>query len=154
MKQKSIRTATAEDAELIFNFIRELAIFEKLEHEVVSNADILRKNLFCENPVAEVLIAELDDQAVGFALFFKNFSTFLGAPGMYLEDLFVLEKYRGNGIGELLMRELFKICQQRNYQRMEWSVLDWNAKAIQFYESLGAEILPDWRKCRAVKFDF
>ena len=149
---KSIRAATAVDTEIILSFINELAVFEKLQHQVKATTKILQQNLFGENSVAEVLIASLDGKPVGFALFFKNFSTFLGQPGMYLEDLYVQEKFRGEGFGKLLLQELFEICRKRHYQRMDWSVLDWNIKAIEFYESLGAEMLPNWRTFRMTKF--
>jgi len=139
-----IRTATVADVPTIFSLIKELAEFERLSHEVVATEDLLRQNLFGARPGAEVLIGQVDAEIVGFALFFPNFSTFLGRAGLYLEDLYVRPKFRGQGFGEQLLRRLAQICMERNYGRLEWAVLDWNQRAIDFYKSLGARPLHDW----------
>ena len=144
----TIRNAEPSDAALILRFIRALAEYEKLAHEVVADEDKLRATLFGVRPGAEVLLAELAGEAVGFALFFQSYSTFLAKPGLYLEDLFVDPASRGKGVGVALMSALARICVQRHYGRFEWSVLDWNENAIRFYEKLGATMLPDWRLCR------
>lgn len=144
----SIRPAEAGDSELIVTLIRALAIYEKLEHQVeIGTADVERQ-LFGSRPAAEALIAEHDDVAVGFALFFQNFSTWRGRPGLYLEDLFVDPEHRGFGIGRALLIELARIASKRNYGRMEWSVLDWNAPSIAFYEALGAVPMSGWTTFR------
>ncbi len=140
----SIRVATIGDCELILQFIRDLAEYEKLSHEVVATKEDLQSHLFGENPVAEVLIGEEDAMPVGFALFFRNFSTFLGRPGIYLEDLFVRPEFRGKGYGRALLVRLAQIAVERQYGRVEWAVLDWNQPAIDFYESLGARQLNEW----------
>ena len=134
----SIRAATAEDAPLLAQFIRELADYERLPDAAVATAEDLRAQLFGVQPAAEVLIAEVDGEAAGFALFFHNFSTFLGKRGLYLEDLFVRPAVRGSGLGRHLMASLARIAVQRDCGRFEWSVLDWNAPAIGFYRTLGA----------------
>jgi GNAT superfamily N-acetyltransferase len=139
-----IRPATAADVPTILALISELAAFERLSHEVVATEDGLREALFGARPGAEVVIGQLDGEVVGFALFFPNFSTFLGRPGMYLEDLFVRPKFRGQGHGEQLLRHLARICLERNYGRLEWSVLDWNQRAIDFYKALGARPMDEW----------
>lgn len=140
----SIRQSTEQDTSLILQFINQLAEYEKLTHEVVATEEKINKYLFGSEKVAEALIAEYDTIPVGFALFFKNFSTFLSLPGIYLEDLFVNPEYRGKGIGKKLLLELVKIAHERGYGRVEWSVLDWNKPAIQFYESLGASPNDEW----------
>jgi len=139
-----IRSAHPGDAVLILQLIRELAEYEKLAHEVVATEAMLRDNLFGAAPQAEVLIAEQDGEAAGFALFFHNFSTFLGKRGLYLEDLFVRPAFRGKGIGKALLKRLAGIAIERDCGRFEWAVLDWNAPARDFYVSLGAEPLPQW----------
>jgi GNAT superfamily N-acetyltransferase len=139
-----IRTATRDDVPVIAELIRGLAQFEKLESEVVMTEDLLADGLFGERPYAEVLLAEEAGRAVGFALFFHNFSTFVGRPGIYLEDLFVLPERRGSGIGRALLIELARIAVARKCGRMEWAVLDWNRDAIGFYERLGARPNSDW----------
>ncbi len=139
-----IRPAQAGDAALVLGFIRELAAYEKLSHEVVASEEDLRRELFGEHPSAEVAIAELAGAPVGFALFFQSFSTFLGRPGLYLEDLFVRSEHRGQGVGQALLRHLARIARARDCGRFEWSVLDWNRDAIRFYEGLGAAALADW----------
>ncbi|HDR89999.1 MAG TPA: GNAT family N-acetyltransferase [Bacteroidetes bacterium] len=138
-----IRHARPEDAELIAQLIKELAVYEKLENEAVAAPEILKKNLFGERPAAEVLLAEWESETAGFALFFHNFSTFVGKPGLYLEDIFVRERFRGQGIGKALMMELVQIARQRGCGRMEWAVLHWNP-ARKFYEKLGAVPMSDW----------
>jgi GNAT superfamily N-acetyltransferase len=140
----AIRTAIREDIALILDFIRELADYEKLAHEVVADEAGLTMQLFGERPRAEVLIAEVDGESAGFALFFHNFSTFLGKPGLYLEDLFVRPAFRGLGLGKRLMVRLAQIAVERDCGRFEWSVLDWNAPAIDFYRGLGAVGMDDW----------
>lgn len=143
-----IRPATPEDVPHIFQLIQALAAYEKLSHAVTGNAETLASHLFGDRPYAEVILAEWDQQIVGFALFFPNYSTFLTQPGLYLEDLFVLPDYRGRGIGKALLTRLAQIAVERNCGRLEWSVLDWNQPAIAFYERMGADVLPDWRICR------
>ncbi len=140
----AIRPAVPADAGLILAFIRELGEYEKLSHEVVANEAGLAAQLFGERPRAEVLIAEVDGAAAGFALFFHNFSTFIGKPGLYLEDLFVRPAFRGHGLGKRLMARLARIALERDCGRFEWSVLDWNTPAIDFYRSLGATGLDEW----------
>ena len=140
----SIRKAQAEDIPTIFQFIKKLAVYEKLEHEVTGSEEELEKTLFCDKPFAEVLIAEMDGLSIGFALFFHSYSTFLTQPGIYLEDLFVLPEYRGMGAGKLLLSYLAQLAVERGCGRLEWSVLDWNKPAIDFYDSLSAKPLSDW----------
>lgn len=140
----SIRFAREEDLPLILKFIRKLAIYEKLEDEVVATQELLRRNLFGDDPKAEVILAEVGDKAVGFALFFHNFSTFLGRPGIYLEDLFVVKEQRGNGYGKALLVFLAKLAVERECGRLEWSVLNWNTPAIEFYEQLNARPMDGW----------
>jgi GNAT superfamily N-acetyltransferase len=139
-----VREASAEDVPLILTFIRELADYERLSHEVVATEDSLQEWLFGEKPVAEVLIAEHGAEAVGFALFFHSFSTFLGRPGIYLEDLYVRPAFRGRGMGKAMLVHLAKLAEVRGCGRLEWSVLDWNEPSIRFYESLGAVAMDDW----------
>ncbi len=140
----SIRAATAADIPLIAQFIRELAEYERLADAAVATEDGLREQLFGAKPAAEVLIAEADGEAAGFALFFHTFSTFLGKRGLYLEDLFVRPDFRGFGIGKHVMAALARIAVQRDCGRFEWSVLDWNAPAIGFYRRLGAVGMDGW----------
>jgi len=144
----TLRPATPADVPIILGFIRELAAYEKLEHQVVATETLLGGQLFGPHPAAEVIIAEVNDAAVGFALFFHNFSTFLGRRGLFLEDLYVQPQARGLGIGKALLRHLAGLAVARGCGRMDWNVLDWNAPAIGFYEKLGADVLPDWRTCR------
>ena len=139
----TIRLARPDDCGTILGFIRDLAAYEKLSHEVVADEAALRATLFGARPAAEVLIAEADEP-VGFALFFTSYSTFLAKPGLYLEDLFVRPAARGAGHGKALMIELAKICVARDYGRFEWSVLDWNEPALAFYRSLGALPQQEW----------
>jgi GNAT superfamily N-acetyltransferase len=139
-----IRDATVDDVPVIAELIRDLARYEKLEHEVVMTDELLAAGLFGERPYAEVLLAEDEGEALGFALFFHNYSTFLGRPGIYLEDLFVRPQHRGRGIGRLLLVHLAKLAVERGSGRLEWAVLDWNRDAIGFYERLGARPNSDW----------
>ena len=140
----SISIATEADLPLVLDFIRGLAEYERLAHEVVATEEKLRATLFGPRPYAECVIARWDGAPAGFALFFHNYSTFLAQPGLYLEDLFVKPEMRGKGIGRSLLRHLARLTQERNCGRLEWSVLDWNESAIGFYKSLGAVPMDDW----------
>ena len=140
----TLRSATRTDVPQILSFIRELAEYEKLAHEAVATEAGMSEQLFGTRPAAEVVMAEVDGQPAGFALFFQNFSTFLGQPGLYLEDLFVRPQYRGLGLGRRLMVHLARLAVERGYGRFEWSVLDWNEPAIRFYRSLGAQGQDEW----------
>ena len=144
MQDLVIRFAVANDCATILGFIRDLAEYEKLAHEVVADEHALRATLFGVKPAAEVLIAEVGGDPVGFALFFTSYSTFLAKPGLYLEDLFVRPAARGEGVGGALMASLARICMQRHYGRFEWSVLDWNKPALDFYAALGAKPQSEW----------
>ena len=139
-----LRFAIPEDVPVILSLIRGLAEYEKLAHEVVADEATLAATLFGERRVAEVVIADHDGAAGGFALFFHNYSTFLGRPGIYLEDLFVRPELRGRGIGETLLAFLAKLAVERDCGRLEWSVLDWNEPAIRFYQRLGARAMDEW----------
>ena len=139
-----IRQARPGDAQLLLILIRELAEYERLSHEVVADAGVLHRHLFGETPRAEALIAEWKGDTAGFALFFHRFSTFLGRPGLYLEDLFVRPAFRRHGIGRALLRRLAQIALQRDCGRLEWSVLDWNEPAIAFYQGLSASPVEGW----------
>jgi GNAT superfamily N-acetyltransferase len=143
-----IRSATEGDVPQILAFIRGLAKYEKLAHTCVATEESLRTTLFGPHRYAEVIIARLNGLPVGFALFFHNYSTFLASPGIYLEDVFVLPKHRGAGVGRALLKRVAQIARERNCGRLEWSVLDWNEPAIEFYKRLGATVMPDWRICR------
>ncbi|HLH00969.1 MAG TPA: GNAT family N-acetyltransferase [Bryobacteraceae bacterium] len=140
----SIRPASDSDVPLILRFIEKLGEYEKLSHEVVATEAALRKYLFGPRPMAEVILAYWGGEAVGFALFFHNFSTFLARPGIYLEDLFVEPEHRGKGIGKALLMRLAGIAVERGCGRLEWSVLDWNEPSIQFYRKLGAVAKDEW----------
>ncbi len=144
----TIRMAAVEDVSMILNFIRGLAEYEKLLHEVVATETLLQETLFGEKPAAEVIFGELAGEPVCFALFTTNYSTWLAQPGLYLEDLFVLPEMRGRGYGKVLLTYLAQLAVERNYGRFEWSVLDWNELAISFYKAQGAELLEEWRICR------
>ena len=144
----NIRPARPADVAAIFGMIVELAVFEKLEHMVVANEAMLHDSLFCDKPVCEALVGEAGGEVVTFALFFHNFSTFLCKKGLYLEDLYVKQSSRGRGYGKQMLVALAQLAVQRDCGRFEWSVLDWNANAIKFYEGMGASLLPDWRICR------
>ena len=144
----AIRPATAQDVPHIMSMIRELAVFEKLEHMVVATEELLHEGLFGTRPSCEAIMGEEDGEVVCFALFFHNFSTFLTKKGLYLEDLYVRQSRRGKGYGTKMLTRLAQIAVERQCGRFEWSVLDWNEPAIQFYKAMGADILPDWRICR------
>jgi GNAT superfamily N-acetyltransferase len=144
MSGLDIRTATESDLPLILQFIRDLADYEKLGHKVVATEERLRQTLFANPRFAEVAIASVGGTAVGFALFFHNYSTFLAQPGIYLEDLFVKPEMRGRGYGKALLAHLARLAKERGCGRVEWAVLDWNEPAINFYKSLGAAPLDDW----------
>jgi GNAT superfamily N-acetyltransferase len=144
----SIRPAIPADLHLIAQFIRDLAEYEKLAHEVRFDEAALSGHLFGERPYAEVLIGEIDGAPQGFALFFHNFSTFEGKPGVYLEDLFVRPEARGSGLGKALLKRLAAIAVERNCARLEWWVLDWNEPSIAFYKSLGAKMMDEWTVMR------
>ncbi|MFO7340735.1 MAG: GNAT family N-acetyltransferase [Lysobacteraceae bacterium] len=139
-----LRPAVPADVPAILELIRSLAEYERLAHEMVATAADLEAALFGPRPAAEVVLAECDGQVAGFALFFVSFSTFLGRPGLYLEDLFVRPDFRGRGIGRRLMTRLAALAVERGYGRFEWSVLDWNRPAIDFYRSLGARPMDGW----------
>lgn len=144
----TLRPATPADLPSIVGLIRELAAFEELLHQVVVTPETLAPHLFGERPAAEAVVGEVDGSVVAFALFFTNFSTFLGRPGLYLEDLYVQPAHRGTGLGKALLQHLATLAVARGCGRFEWSVLDWNARAIRFYEQMGATVMPDWRICR------
>jgi GNAT superfamily N-acetyltransferase len=144
----SVRPAEPADVTHIHSMIVELAVFEKLEHMVVATEELLHDGLFGTRPACEAIIGEENGEVVAFALFFHNFSTFLTKKGLYLEDLYVRQSHRGKGYGSQLLARLAQIAVERNCGRFEWSVLDWNEPAIGFYQTMGAEILPEWRICR------
>lgn len=144
----TIRPATATDLPLIAQLIRDLADYEKLAHEVRFDEAVLGAKLFGARPYAEVVIGELDGAPQGFALFFHNFSTFEGKPGIYLEDLFVRPEARGAGLGKALLSHLAALALERDCARLEWSVLDWNEPAIGFYRKLGARLMDEWTVMR------
>jgi GNAT superfamily N-acetyltransferase len=140
----SIQPAKESDVPVILDFIRKLAQYEKLSHELIATEDLLRRHLFGKDPAAYAAIATLDSKPAGFALWFSTFSTFLGKPGIWLEDLFVLPEYRRHGIGLALLRWVAKLAIDRDCGRIEWSVLDWNEPALNFYRKLGAVPMSDW----------
>ena len=144
----SIRAARQSDVAILHGLIRGLAEYEKLAAQVVGTAEDLRRELFSERPVIEAVIAWDDESALGFALYLHNYSTFLARRGLYLEDLFVVPEARGRGVGKALIRHCARVAVERGCGRFEWSVLDWNQPAIEFYQSIGAMMLPDWRICR------
>lgn len=143
-----IRPATLADVPVILELIRELAVYEKLESDAVAKPEDLATHLFGPRPYAECLLADEAGMVVGFALFFHNYSTFRGKPGIYLEDLFVKPEYRGHGHGKALFAELARLAVERDCARLEWAVLDWNAPSIAFYERLGAHPLNEWTTYR------
>lgn len=147
-EELTIRPAGEQDIPLVLGFIHELARYERLEHEVTATEQDLREALFGERPCAETVLARLGAQPVGFALFFQNFSTFKGRPGIYLEDLYVRPEARGRGIGRALIGWLARTALERRCARLEWAVLEWNAPSIAFYKSLGAKPLDEWRTFR------
>ena len=148
MPNFEIKSATIEDVPLILTFIKKLAEYEKLSDAVVATEKDLREVLFGERRYAETIIAYEHNEPVGFALFFHNFSTFVGKPGIYLEDLFVDPDHRGKGFGKALLAHLAKLAQERNCGRLEWAVLNWNQPSIEFYESLGAKPMNEWKVYR------
>jgi len=144
MSDFRIVKASQEDIPLILAFIRRLAEYERLSSEVVANEEMLRESLFGKRPVAEVILGYYQDKPVGFAVFFQNFSTFRGRPGLYLEDLFVNPEMRGKGFGRAMLVYLAKVARERKCARFEWSVLDWNEPAVGFYRNLGAVPMSEW----------
>jgi len=150
----TIRAARREDAGEVLRLIGELARYEKLEHMAVGTEDGLAAALFGPRPSCEALVAERGGRAVGFALFFTTFSTFLCKPGLYLEDVFVEPEHRGAGIGKALLRRLAALCAERGCGRFEWRVLDWNTPSIRFYQGLGATVMPEWHLVRMVEPEF
>jgi GNAT superfamily N-acetyltransferase len=140
--------AQASDVPIILEMIKALAEYEQLTHEVVATEDDLRQSLFGPRPAGEVVLAYAGDTPIGFALFFHNFSTFLGRHGLYLEDLFVVPEWRGKGVGKQLLAHVASIAESRKCGRLEWAVLDWNESAIAFYRRMGAHVLDEWRLCR------
>ena len=148
MSQLHIRPATEQDIDLILHFVRELAIYEKAEHEVKATPDHVRRTLFCANPAVFGLICEIEGKAVGFAVYFFNYSTWQGQHGLYLEDLYVTPQQRGVGAGKALLQHLARIALDKDCGRFEWSVLDWNAPSIAFYDSLGAKPQSEWIRYR------
>ena len=144
MSDLRIAPATPDDVPVILMFIRELAEYEKLSHEVVASDADMRAALFGERPVIEAVIARVNDEPVGYALFFPSFSTFLGKPGLYLEDLYVRPTARGLGVGRKLLEHLARIAVERGWGRFEWSVLDWNEPSIAFYKRMGAQPMEEW----------
>ncbi len=148
MEQFFIKSAVKEDAPVILDFIKALAEYEKLSDEVVATKEAIEKTLFDDNPKAECIIGYENDKPVAFALFFHNYSTFLGKYGIYLEDLFVIPEKRGKGYGKRMLKKLAEISVDRNCGRLEWSVLDWNKPAIEFYKALGAKPMDEWTTFR------
>jgi GNAT superfamily N-acetyltransferase len=140
--------AQATDVPVILSMINALAEYEQLTHEVTATEDDLRQSLFGPRPAGEVVLAYAGQAPVGFALFFHNFSTFVGRQGLYLEDLFVVPEWRGKGVGKRSLAHVAAIAESRNCGRMEWAVLDWNESAIAFYRRMGAHVLDEWRVCR------
>jgi len=140
----TIRKATIKDNQLCLDFIRELAAYERLEDKVVATIEDINNTLFCDNPKAEVIILEMDNQPAGFALFFHNYSTFLCRYGIYIEDIYVRDIYRGRGGGKALFQYICDLARERNCGRVEWWCLDWNKPSIDFYLKLGAEPMVDW----------
>ena len=151
MEKVMIRSATVADVPVILELIRALATYERAPDEVIATEEILKETLFGKKPVAEVLLLFEKDIAAGFALFFHNFSTWIGRPGVYLEDLFVRPEHRGKGYGRALLVELAKIARDRNCGRLEWAVLNWNEPAIQFYRKLGAKPMNEWTVFRLTR---
>jgi GNAT superfamily N-acetyltransferase len=149
-----IKCAEPKDKGLILDFIKKLAEYEKLLDTVEATEELIEEHVFGKNAVAECVIGYYKDAPVGFALFFRNFSTFKGKPGLYLEDLFVLPEYRGYGFGKKILLYLIKLAKERNYGRFEWSVLDWNTPAKEFYTKLGAKLMSEWQIFRITEDQF
>jgi len=143
MKRIAIRPASREDVPLVFQLIKELAEFERIPHEVFATEDVIRESLFGERPAAEAALVSCDGKPAGFAIYFNNFSTFVGRAGLYIEDLYVRPEFRGEGIGKALLKHCATIARDRNLGRIEWAVLDWNP-ARSFYEHFGARAMEDW----------
>jgi GNAT superfamily N-acetyltransferase len=154
MENFRIRPAAPDDVAALFDLIRQLAVYEKLEHMITGNEDMLRAALFGGRPSCECVIAEENGKPVGLALYFTTFSTFLCKPGLYLEDLFVIPAVRGKGYGKALLKHLAGLAKERDCGRFEWRVLDWNEPSIQFYKSLGATIMPEWHLVRMTAAEF
>jgi GNAT superfamily N-acetyltransferase len=148
MEHIRIVPAQVSDVPVILGMIKALAEYEQLTHEVTATEQDLRQSLFGPRPAGEVVIAYNGEDPIGFALFFHNFSTFLGKHGLYLEDLFVVPEWRGRGVGKQLLAHVAAIAESRRCGRMEWAVLDWNESAIAFYRRMGAHVLDEWRLCR------
>lgn len=146
-----VRFAQPTDVITLFQLIQGLAEYENLSHAVIGNTESLKDHLFGSPKYVDAIIAEIDAQAVGFAIFFHNYSTFLTKPGIYLEDIFVSPEYRRRGIGKALLTKVAQIAVERDCGRLEWSVLDWNVSAQEFYRNMGADILEDWRICRVTE---
>ena len=144
----SIRLVAPTDVVILHRLINDLADYERLAHQVVGTADQLADELFGAHPVIESVLAWEGEEVLGFALYFHNYSTFLARRGLYLEDLFVVPEARGRGIGKALIRHCARVAVERGCGRFEWAVLDWNQPAIEFYQAIGATLLPDWRICR------
>ena len=143
-----VRTALKGDVAAIHGLIAELADFENLQHQFVATVEDLENGLIAEGRAAEALVAEAGDAIIGYAIFFPSYSTFIGKAGLWLEDLYVQPDFRGNGVGQMLIQAVAKLAEQRGCQRLEWSVLDWNKRAIRFYESLGADVMSEWKITR------
>ena len=150
----TILPATPSDVAVILDLIRQLSVYEKLEHMVTGNEAMLHTALFGRTPSCECVVARDKDEPIGFALFFTTFSTFLCKPGLYLEDLFVIPAARGRGYGKALLKHLATLAQQRGCGRFEWRVLDWNTPSIEFYKSLGAAVMPEWHLVRMTEAEF
>ena len=150
----TIRPAKPGDETELLRLIHALAVYEKLEHMAVGTPELMGAALFGARPACEAVLAEVGGRAVGFALFFTTFSTFLAKPGLYLEDVFVEPGHRGAGIGKALLRHLASLCIERDYGRFEWRVLDWNTPSIDFYKSLGAQVMPEWHLVRMTGPEF
>ena len=144
MSNLHIRTAVVDDAETILYFIKELAIYEKAEHEVLATVETIKQSMFADNSGVHGLICELDGKAIGFSVYFYNYSTWLAKPGLYLEDLYVSPEYRGKGAGVALLKRLAQVAVSNGCGRFEWSCLDWNTPSREFYESLGAQPQSEW----------
>lgn len=150
----NIRPATPKDIPVILDLIRQLAVYEKLEHMITGTDTMMHEALFGARPSCECVVAEDDEKPIGFALYFTTFSTFLCKPGLYLEDLFVIPAARGKGYGKALLKHLAGLAKARDCGRFEWRVLDWNEPSIRFYKSLGATIMPEWHLVRMTEVEF